>query len=863
MRENVHIALCLSTLGEPPVSLGGSGVVVLDEGHRTGRPPAEHAGWLTVLVGEPPVLTALEHGMEDTLGGDVKGTREATRVVDPLDDPLPVRILVVLGGVVIVLEGVPKLTHREAHVGGFHVGLDMLAGEAAHVVEPPPVVANLRLKPLHPLGDVALDEILGVIDVWRGVEKVSAALVALPAEVGIVGDDGARVPVKLAAVLVPEPVGSLELGAPVIEDGVTKALDAVPVQSLDALLKLLLGAVLAVQVVQVPWHVTLLGDRIRGGREPHHGEAKLGKSGRHLRHLAVPRAATFDAGGLPVETLQEHLLAGASRGLDPLGGVDGNHRGDNRGLGLKLGNHRLRKGARGLRDLNRVRHHDRSRRIGEPRGLVRGPLDGGVQGGALHLLEGFHAFLQLALNLCQPAVALLHGSGHVILDGLFNLSLQRSLSLGLRIGSSLRRLGSLSLKFRDELGLNLSLGLGLKPPLLSLDHLLLSLLPALLQELPRRSLSLSRPRLSLLGHRELHLIAPALEGILGDLDVRPGPGLLCHLLNLVSLLDQVGRGGGAAEVVEGCILRSLCADGRSLGGTRGDGSALGSGVRLSDEPPGLCAGAGILGQILCRGGGLLGNLPRNLGSLHGDGGLLDRLLDGRVDVGLQTAEGGGGCSSEGHLRGLHGGTSRTRGRVLGGARGGNLRVAANVASQGGGDSLLGQGHDEIGAVVVEPAIATAGLLDDEAETARSGAKVHLAVRKVTCESPANLLQGGLNRAVAVHLGTLRAHWGRGNGPHIGARAAGHDTPVKEKVPREVRLDPDPCRGSRGHASLNVNLDSNSCHLVNLGEHALGEVEERLPGSSLERLGGRGGFQLSDNLRLSGFLLLCTLGLGHE
>ena len=264
VRHDVRVPLRLGPFREPPVPLRAAGVVVLDERHRARRPPSQHPRGLAVLVGEAPVLLALEHRVENPFGGDVKGTRQPTRVVDPLDDPLPVRILVVLWRVVVVLEGVPELPDGEGHVGALHVRLHVSSAETSDVVQTPPVVSNLALHPLHPLRDVLLDEILGVVDVGRGVEEVALALVTLAAEMRVVAHDGPGVPVELAAVLVPKPVGSLELSAPVVQHRVAEALDAVLVQGLDARLELLFRAVLAVEVVQVPGHVPLLGHRVRG-----------------------------------------------------------------------------------------------------------------------------------------------------------------------------------------------------------------------------------------------------------------------------------------------------------------------------------------------------------------------------------------------------------------------------------------------------------------------------------------------------------------------------------------------------------------------------------------------------------------------
>jgi len=71
---------------------------------------------------------------------------------------------------------------------------------------PPAVIADVRPEPLQPLREVATHEVLGVVDVGRRAEGVAGAAVALAPEVGVIADDGGRVPRQPPAELVPHAV---------------------------------------------------------------------------------------------------------------------------------------------------------------------------------------------------------------------------------------------------------------------------------------------------------------------------------------------------------------------------------------------------------------------------------------------------------------------------------------------------------------------------------------------------------------------------------------------------------------------------------------------------------------------------------
>ena len=67
------------------------------------------------------------------LGGDVKGTGQAPGVVDPVDDALPVRVLVVLWGGAVVRQRVPIFPDDKLRRRGLDVCLH--AGAAQVTIE--------------------------------------------------------------------------------------------------------------------------------------------------------------------------------------------------------------------------------------------------------------------------------------------------------------------------------------------------------------------------------------------------------------------------------------------------------------------------------------------------------------------------------------------------------------------------------------------------------------------------------------------------------------------------------------------------------------------------------------------------------
>ena len=68
-------------------------VMVLQESDCPGGPPAHQPGRLARSVPQAPELAALKHRVQDALGRHVKGRGVAARVIDPVDDALPVSIL--------------------------------------------------------------------------------------------------------------------------------------------------------------------------------------------------------------------------------------------------------------------------------------------------------------------------------------------------------------------------------------------------------------------------------------------------------------------------------------------------------------------------------------------------------------------------------------------------------------------------------------------------------------------------------------------------------------------------------------------------------------------------------------------------
>ena len=59
--------------------------------------------------------------MQDALEGDIKSSGPPTSGIQPVDGPLPVCILVVLGQCALIAECIPKLSNDKVGGRGFHV----------------------------------------------------------------------------------------------------------------------------------------------------------------------------------------------------------------------------------------------------------------------------------------------------------------------------------------------------------------------------------------------------------------------------------------------------------------------------------------------------------------------------------------------------------------------------------------------------------------------------------------------------------------------------------------------------------------------------------------------------------------------
>eukprot|EP00982_Pelagococcus_subviridis_P004350 29137-Pelagococcus_subviridis.AAC.3 len=256
---------------------------------------------------------------------------------------------------------------------------DVLPGEVPGValdeVETPPAEPDIVSHPSQPLFQVVPDPVLRVVDVGRGAVIFPRARVPLAAKLRVVRRHRALVPRHPPGEDIPPPGVVFRLRASVVDDDVRHGADPVVLQLGDAPLEVALRSVKRVQVVQIRRQVPLVGDRLRGRRQPHGAEPGVFYRARLARqHVEpVPRLAA-----LPVEPLEHHLVARSHR-RDGRGNRHVQRRRRRRQrlrllllLLLLLLLALLQRGRLERRHLDRVRH--RQRRLVRPRDDSRGAL---------------------------------------------------------------------------------------------------------------------------------------------------------------------------------------------------------------------------------------------------------------------------------------------------------------------------------------------------------------------------------------------------------------------------------------------------------------------------------------------------------
>lgn len=173
MRQNVRIPLHHMFPRERPMPLRASRIMIIQEGHRFRRPVPNHPRWLAIRVSQSPQLP-FHSLLQDAFRGEIKGGGSLTRGVHPVHELLSVAVLVVVHAIVAVVHVGPKLADGEFRFGLADVAAHEVAAVAFREIEPPTVEADLVLHPVHPVNEVGLDDVVGVVDVGGGAEVVAS-----------------------------------------------------------------------------------------------------------------------------------------------------------------------------------------------------------------------------------------------------------------------------------------------------------------------------------------------------------------------------------------------------------------------------------------------------------------------------------------------------------------------------------------------------------------------------------------------------------------------------------------------------------------------------------------------------------------
>ncbi|OAY71292.1 hypothetical protein ACMD2_08946 [Ananas comosus] len=236
MCENVGVALHDLIGRERPQPLRGSGVVIVDERDRLLRPPAEHPGRLPAAVTHPPQLP-LHCRLQYPLRREVERRRRPAHRAHPVHQLLPLRILIARRlSVAPVRQRAPYLRHHELRRGVLHVHPRDARRKPLGEVEPPPVEAEVGFEPVEPVGELALDPRVEVVDVRCRCEVEARVRVARAVgELAVVAADhgGAPVEAVVGGAALEDAVHAapvLLVGAPVVDHDVGHGFDAAGVQ---------------------------------------------------------------------------------------------------------------------------------------------------------------------------------------------------------------------------------------------------------------------------------------------------------------------------------------------------------------------------------------------------------------------------------------------------------------------------------------------------------------------------------------------------------------------------------------------------------------------------------------------------------
>mmetsp|Transcript_29084 Transcript_29084/g.54528 ORF Transcript_29084/g.54528 Transcript_29084/m.54528 type:complete len:325 (+) Transcript_29084:602-1576(+) len=282
MRQDVGIADHHLVIRENPVPLGAARVMVVNESHSIAREPTDEPWRLAVAVSQPPELGETAGFLQDALRGEIESGGLLARGVHPVDQGLPMLVLVVTEAMVVIVHVRPQLPHCPRGVALGAVLSHELGPVALHKVKAPPVESDLQAKPSKPNVDAILHLGVPVVDVWSSVEAAicfAGSVHAAPVGILVPEGDGPAAPVAhprkawptghSARELIPPAILVLLVATPVVDHNVCKASDSVLVALFQQRLQGRLCAILGpIKIEELGRQVALRGHGLRARWKP-------------------------------------------------------------------------------------------------------------------------------------------------------------------------------------------------------------------------------------------------------------------------------------------------------------------------------------------------------------------------------------------------------------------------------------------------------------------------------------------------------------------------------------------------------------------------------------------------------------------
>lgn len=80
--------------------------------------------------------------MKNPFSGDIKSTSSATGGIDPVNNSLPMCILIVIHFAICITEGIPVLSYSKVRFSCFQIVLDITTPESSYKIKSPSIVPN-------------------------------------------------------------------------------------------------------------------------------------------------------------------------------------------------------------------------------------------------------------------------------------------------------------------------------------------------------------------------------------------------------------------------------------------------------------------------------------------------------------------------------------------------------------------------------------------------------------------------------------------------------------------------------------------------------------------------------------------------